>query len=70
MTVGLSWPERIEVVDSHTEGEPTRVVVEGWPQPEGRTMAERRSFLLTRQDPCARPSSASHADTTRSSGPC
>ena len=38
------------MVDSHTEGEPTRVVVEGWPQPEGRTMAERRAFLLARQD--------------------
>ena len=50
MTPGLAWPERVEVVDSHTEGEPTRVVVEGWPQPEGRTMAERRSFLLARQD--------------------
>jgi 4-hydroxyproline epimerase len=45
-----AWPERIEVVDSHTEGEPTRVVVSGWPQPEGRTMAERRAFLLERQD--------------------
>jgi 4-hydroxyproline epimerase len=45
-----SWPERIEVVDSHTEGEPTRVVVDGWPQPEGATMAERRAFLLARQD--------------------
>ena len=45
-----SWPDRVEVVDSHTEGEPTRVVVEGWPRPEGRTMAERRAFLLAHQD--------------------
>jgi proline racemase len=44
------WPDHVEVVDSHTEGEPTRVVVGGWPQPEGRTMAERRAFLLARQD--------------------
>jgi 4-hydroxyproline epimerase len=44
------WPDRIEVVDSHTEGEPTRTVVGGWPQPEGRTMAERRAFLVERQD--------------------
>lgn len=50
MTEAVAWPDRIEVVDSHTEGEPTRVVVEGWPQPEGRTMAERRAFLLERQD--------------------
>ena len=43
-------PERIEVVDSHTEGEPTRVVIDGWTQPDGATMAERRSFLLRQQD--------------------
>ena len=46
----FDWPGRVEVVDSHTEGEPTRVVVEGWPPPEGRTMAERRAFVLARQD--------------------
>ena len=39
------FPEAIEVVDSHTEGEPTRVVVSGWPQPEGATMAGRRENL-------------------------
>ena len=44
------WPQRVEVVDSHTEGEPTRVVIDGWPLPEGRTMAERRSFVLREQD--------------------
>lgn len=40
----------VEVVDSHTEGEPTRVVVAGWPQPEGETMAERRETLRRRWD--------------------
>jgi 4-hydroxyproline epimerase len=45
-----TWPERVQVVDSHTEGEPTRVVVEGWPLPQGTTMAERRAFLLREQD--------------------
>jgi proline racemase len=44
------WPASVDVVDSHTEGEPTRVVVEGWPQPVGTTMAERRAFLLGHQD--------------------
>jgi 4-hydroxyproline epimerase len=43
-------PDQLQVVDSHTEGEPTRVVIEGWPQPEGRTMAERRAFLVAHQD--------------------
>ena len=45
-----SVPAAIRVVDSHTEGEPTRVVVEGWPQPAGETMAERRDDLRTRFD--------------------
>jgi proline racemase len=44
------WPASVDVVDSHTEGEPTRVVVAGWPQPAGATMAERRTFLLAEQD--------------------
>jgi len=42
--------EAIEVVDSHTEGEPTRVVIAGWPQPVGATMAERRDSLRRDQD--------------------
>ena len=41
----MPLPDAIEVVDSHTEGEPTRVVVSGWPQPAGDTMAERRQAL-------------------------
>jgi 4-hydroxyproline epimerase len=43
-------PLAIRVVDSHTEGEPTRVVVDGWPQPRGDTMAERRDDLRARFD--------------------
>src|SRR5215212_11881971 len=44
------FPATIRVVDSHTEGEPTRVVVDGWPQPAGATMAERRDDLRARFD--------------------
>jgi len=43
-------PAAIRVVDSHTEGEPTRVVVDGWPQPAGATMAERREDLRAHAD--------------------
>ncbi len=46
----MSFPEAMEVVDSHTEGEPTRVVVSGWPMPSGATMAARRQSLLATQD--------------------
>ena len=44
------FPQTIRVVDSHTEGEPTRVVFDGWPQPAGSTMAERRDDLRARYD--------------------
>jgi len=40
----------VDVVDTHTAGEPTRVVVGGWPQPHGATLAERRNALLREQD--------------------
>jgi 4-hydroxyproline epimerase len=46
----MSSVSRIEVVDSHTEGEPTRVVIGGWPALNGETMAERRDDLLARHD--------------------
>jgi 4-hydroxyproline epimerase len=41
----VKFPEAIRVVDSHTEGEPTRVVVNGWPRPAGRSMLQRRQDL-------------------------
>lgn len=44
------FPRSVRVIDSHTEGEPTRVVVSGWPQPAGATMADRRDDLLRRWD--------------------
>lgn len=40
----------IEVIDSHTEGEPTRVVLSGWPEPPGATMAQRRDYMRREQD--------------------
>lgn len=48
--LGPPFPEAIHVIDSHTEGEPTRVVVEGWPLPAGATMAERRAELARGHD--------------------
>lgn len=46
----LAYPDSIRVVDSHTEGEPTRVVIDGWPQPEGASMADRRDDVRARFD--------------------
>ena len=45
------FPESIEVVDSHTEGEPTRVVIAGWPALESATMEGRREELASRFEP-------------------
>lgn len=41
-------PERIQIVDSHTGGEPTRVVLDGGPDLGGGTVAERQ-YLLQQQ---------------------
>ena len=48
--VSPAFPATIRVIDSHTEGEPTRVVIDGWPMPEGTTMAQRRDDLRERFD--------------------
>lgn len=47
-------PGPIEVIDSHTEGEPTRVVLSGWPDPVGNSVAERREWLRVHGDPYRR----------------
>lgn len=39
------WPRAVKVVDSHTGGEPTRIVVEGGPDLGSGLLAERRQKL-------------------------
>jgi 4-hydroxyproline epimerase len=46
----MNHPAPIEVIDSHTEGEPTRVVLSGWPLPAGETIAQRRDTMQREQD--------------------
>lgn len=41
----MSSGHRITVVDSHTEGEPTRVVLTGWPDAGGDTVLARREAM-------------------------
>jgi 4-hydroxyproline epimerase len=45
-----SGQRRIQVVDSHTAGEPTRVVIAGGPDLGAGTVAERLEVLRTRHD--------------------
>ncbi|HSF02273.1 MAG TPA: proline racemase family protein, partial [Solirubrobacterales bacterium] len=40
----------IQTVDSHTEGNPTRVIVGGVAVPPGRTLLERREWLERHDD--------------------
>lgn len=42
--------QRIHVIDSHTGGEPTRLVIDGFPDLGTGTMAERRTLLAERHD--------------------
>ena len=44
------FPRRIRAIDSHTEGEPTRVVTEGLPEVCGKTMLEKREWLRQNLD--------------------
>jgi proline racemase len=40
----------ISVIDSHTAGEPTRIIVDGFGRVQGRTMAERMAYLKEHMD--------------------
>ena len=42
--------QRIQIIDSHTGGEPTRLVVGGFPDLGTGSMAERRALLAARHD--------------------
>ncbi len=49
-TLHASDIRALEVIDSHTGGEPTRVIVSGWPQPVGVTMENRLQYMVKNQD--------------------
>lgn len=42
--------KQVHVIDSHTGGEPTRVVMSGFPELPGATLAARRDALATQHD--------------------
>ncbi len=46
----MHFKHMIGTVDSHTAGEPTRIIVDGFPPVKGQTMAERMSYLATHMD--------------------
>ena len=42
--------KQVHIIDSHTGGEPTRVVIKGFPQLAGRSIAEQRDTLRDQHD--------------------
>ncbi len=52
-TAGRTWKPPnpgITVIDAHTEGEPLRVIIAGYPSPEGKTILARRRNLQQHYD--------------------
>jgi proline racemase len=41
---------RIQSIDAHAAGEPLRLVIDGLPAPEGRTMLDKRAWAMKRLD--------------------
>lgn len=46
----MKFKHMINVIDSHTAGEPTRIIVDGFPPVKGETMAARMEYLRTDMD--------------------
>src|SRR5262245_28622723 len=41
---------RLKTIDAHVAGQPLRLVVSGFPTPQGRTMTEKRDWLRRHAD--------------------
>jgi trans-L-3-hydroxyproline dehydratase len=37
-------------IDAHTGGEPLRLIADGWPEPQGKTILEKREYAKRKQD--------------------
>lgn len=44
------FEHNFSVVDSHTEGEFCRIVVDGFPEPVGSTVMEKKKFMESKHD--------------------
>lgn len=41
---------RFRTIDAHTGGEPLRLITAGWPEPQGKTILEKREYAKRKQD--------------------
>lgn len=46
----LHYTYKIKTIDSHTMGEPTRIVYDGFPELPGETMMEKKNYLMEHYD--------------------
>lgn len=46
----LPYAYKIRTIDSHTMGEPTRIVYDGFPELSGETMMEKKNYLMEHYD--------------------
>ncbi|MGN0378385.1 MAG: proline racemase family protein [Butyrivibrio sp.] len=46
----LPYAYKIKTIDSHTMGEPTRIVYDGFPELRGNTMMEKKEYLIEHYD--------------------
>ena len=45
----LEWI-RIKTLETHTAGEPLRIILDGYPRLEGKTVLEKRAYLRENYD--------------------
>ena len=45
MSTAVQAPQRLSFIDSHTAGEPTRVILDGFPELPGKALSEQRLSL-------------------------
>lgn len=46
----MSYAYRIKTIDSHTMGEATRIVYDGFPELQGKTMMDKKNYLIRHYD--------------------
>ena len=46
----LSGNQQFIAIDSHTMGEPTRIIIDGFPHAKGNTMMEKKQYITTHYD--------------------
>lgn len=46
----LSYEYKMKAIDSHTMGEPTRIIYDGFPELPGKTMMEKKNYLVEHYD--------------------